>query len=346
MLEGVTRQGFEGMHRFEYKAYRRPFSRDWSTSRQVWSKREGILIRLEDKDGRPGYGEVAPIEAFGSESFVSALAVCSSLPESIEPSELLERLFGYPAMRFAVEAALAMIEFHKSAWPAVDKPWPVCGLFRDVQDEAELERLLEYGFQCLKAKVGVGDSLSEMRAIDRIMQKSDGKISLRLDANGAFTLRDTMKWLDFLADQPNIEYVEQPMAKGEEATMMRLAEDYPTPLALDESVCSLDDLKRWRDEQWPGIYVLKPLLSGAREELIDELQQGEIDVVYSSSLETMIGFANGLDIAIRCPSQQRALGYDTAKLFSDKNIGISLGPFLQKEDYPTIEMIEILWNQI
>lgn len=334
------------MHRFEYKAYRRSFSRDWSTSRKVWSKREGILIRLEDKDGCFGFAEIAPIESFGTESFLSALAVCSSLPTSLQVDEALADLGAYPAMRFALEAALAMIDAQNGTWPELDHPWPVSGLMRDLHDELELERALEFRYQSLKLKIGVGDPLSEKKAIDRIVERSGAAVSIRLDANGVLSRSQTIDWLQYLAEIPAIEYLEQPLAKGQEETMMRIAGDYPTALALDESVCHVDDLKRWRDRQWQGVFVVKPLLCGSYHELLAELKLGEIDVVFSSSLETKIGFANGLAVAFQQKGKRRALGFDTGKLFADNDMGFHLGTFLQCEDCPTSDDLNTLWNLI
>ena len=333
------------MHRFQFKAYRRRFSKEWATASQAWSSREGIIVRLEDGDGRPGYGEIAPIEGFGSESFLTALGVCTAIGDRLEIETLDEVLMGSPATRFALEAAIDMIGSH-DVWPDVEAPWPVCGLARDLLDEECWQTLLEHGYRCMKFKIGVGDFSEERRMIERIVSQTAGEIALRLDANGGLDSLRAVEWLEFLADVPGIEYLEQPMAKGEEDTMERLCLDYPTTLALDESVCRVDDLKRWRDRQWPGVFVLKPLLSGSVLGLVEELEQGEIDVVYSSALETQVGAVNGLAIALRNPAGRRALGFDTNRLFSDRLTGFDIGPFLQPGACPSFQDLEDLWNRI
>ena len=47
-----------------------------------------------------------------------------------------------------------------------------------------------------------------------------------------------------------VEFIEQPMAKGMEQEMSAIARDFPVKLALDESICFLDDLKALGDSQW------------------------------------------------------------------------------------------------
>ncbi len=333
------------MYRFQYKAYRRSFSKQWTTASQAWRLREGILVKIEDRDGKPGYGEIAPIEQFGSESFLSALGVCAALDERLEYEIVGDFLAGSPATRFAIESAISMLAWH-GAWPTLEKPWPVCGLLRDGLDEDEWSRLLDLGFRCLKSKIGVGDFSRERRAIERFASATGGEIGLRLDANGGLDGRRTREWMEFLSEIPGVEFIEQPMSKGNEDTMERLCGDYPTPIALDESVCQVDDLKRWRDRQWPGVFVIKPLLAGSAIDLDEELAQGEIDAVYSSALETRIGAANGLGLAIRRPATRRALGFDTNKLFVDRTTGLELGPFLQPGAFPRVEELEELWSRI
>ena len=42
------------------------------TSRGYWERRRGGLIRLENDAGQVGFGEVAPIQAFGTETLEEA----------------------------------------------------------------------------------------------------------------------------------------------------------------------------------------------------------------------------------------------------------------------------------
>ncbi len=70
-------------YRFEFRPYRRPFKRPLSTSHGIWDVREGIILRLTDETGQVGWGEIAPIPWFGSESLQQALDFCQQLPTKI-----------------------------------------------------------------------------------------------------------------------------------------------------------------------------------------------------------------------------------------------------------------------
>ncbi|EDY82328.1 o-succinylbenzoic acid synthetase [Verrucomicrobiia bacterium DG1235] len=330
------------MHRFQYKAYRRSFAGTFANARESFAKREGLMIRLEDRDGRVGFGEVAPIVSFGSESFASAFSVAESLGEQVAFERVLPELAGYPCLRWACESALDMIA-REGVWEELEKPWPICGLVADLGDLASVEEKLGMHYQCLKFKIGKKSLIEELKALDRVIELSEGKVQIRLDANGTLDMRTAIGWLERVAGLP-VEFIEQPLPVGAEVEMRRLSADFPTLLALDESVDSVDDLKRWRDQQWPGLYVIKPSLSGSLLALGEELSGGAGDCVFSSSLETKIGESNAIGFAIRQSGHGRALGFGVERLFADRNVGLELGPFLQKGGLASSDDLESLWN--
>ncbi|MDQ8203260.1 o-succinylbenzoate synthase [Pelagicoccus sp. SDUM812003] len=333
------------MYRFDYKAYRRPFAKAFANARESFATREGLLVRMEDRDGRVGFGEAAPIPSFGSESFVSALAAAQALGERVSVEQLQSReLAGCPCLRWALESAIDFLK-REGDRPKLEKPWPVCGLMSDLEANEALEQRLAMHYRCLKFKIGKGSFLEERRALERVIDLAGESVQLRLDANASLTLSQARAWMEAVSELP-VEFLEQPLPKGQEKEMRRLAGDFPTAIALDESVCSVDDLKRWRDEQWPGVFVVKASLSGGFEDLRQELGQGDCDCVFSSALETMVGAGAAIDFAIRNASQRRALGFGVEKLFADRNVGLALGPFLQNGDLPGIDSLERLWNQI
>lgn len=333
------------MVEFEFKAYRRSFAKVYQTASDSMRTRLGILIRLSDEQGRVGFGEVAPVESFGTESFVWGLSACSGLKGEFEYESIRNRIVEYPCLRFGIEFARSMME-NDQVLPSVSEPWPVSALVPDIADLEAVERRLETGYRCLKFKIANRAFAEERRALDRVIELTGGEVGIRLDANGGLELSDARNWLESLAELP-VEFLEQPLRRGEEETMGRLSMDYPTPLALDESVCSIDDLNRWRDQHWPGLYVIKPSLSGEYRGLIDSLKEGDPrSLVFSSSLETMIGGAASLSVAIEVAEGANSLGFGVEELFADRNVGLFLGPFLQRDALPSSDDFEDLWNRI
>src|SRR5205823_588309 len=111
---------------------------------------------------------------------------------------------------------------------------------------AALPPKAEAGFRVFKWKVGVGDVADELGLLDDVCAALPSGAKLRLDANGAWERRQAERWLERCADRP-VEFVEQPCfgpRDGKAATaltksddlLLGLAEDFPTPIALDESL--------------------------------------------------------------------------------------------------------------
>ena len=100
------------------------------------------------------------------------------------------------------------------------------------------------GFRIFKWKVGVGDVAEELPLLDEVCAVLPSGAKLRLDANGAWDRRKAERWLERCADRP-VEFVEQPVAtdaRGADDLLRGLAEDFPTPIALDESIAGEGDI--------------------------------------------------------------------------------------------------------
>ena len=55
-----------------FRRYRLPFRAPLHTAHGLWTERTGIIVRLSDPEGRSGFGEIAPLTDFGTETLVQA----------------------------------------------------------------------------------------------------------------------------------------------------------------------------------------------------------------------------------------------------------------------------------
>ena len=94
-------------------------------------------------------------------------------------------------------------------------------------------------FDVLKIKLGreVESDLEIMRSIRRAV----GDKTLRVDANGGWTLADARRALPVLADL-GVEYVEQPLEKGQLHALRELKKGAPLPIFVDEDSMTSADL--------------------------------------------------------------------------------------------------------
>ena len=67
------------VYRFSHRAYRLPLRQPLRTAHGLWAEREGLIVRVEDESGRVGFGEIAPIEWFGTETLAEAGASRSAV---------------------------------------------------------------------------------------------------------------------------------------------------------------------------------------------------------------------------------------------------------------------------
>jgi O-succinylbenzoate synthase len=349
---------------FAYRRYSLPFRTPVRTAHGLWTKREGVLVRLEREDGRAGFGECAPIPWFGTETVGGAAEVCAAFGARVSDEQIEAVGAGFGCVRFALDGARFSAGLHdggaaqagaahcciSEASPCLPPCLPVAALLPAGRTApGRIAALGGAGFRTFKWKVGAGDAADEMALLDDVCAALPGGARLRLDANGAWNRRVTERWLSKCVGYP-VEFMEQPVAAdaaGAEDLMLGLAGDYPTPLALDESVASAGDAERWLELGWPGIFVIKPALLGDAGRVIGRLPRER--VVFSSALETGVGAAAALRAAFEFFSgtdKPRALGFGVWPLFEDARFdGPRAAPFLRAGDVLQSQP-EILWNAL
>lgn len=320
---------------FQHRPYRFPLRAPLRTAHGSWTDREGLLVRIEAADGRVGYGEVAPIPWFGTETLAEAAEVCAGMRGRIGPDVLAAIPEKFGCVRFAVACALESVTDTGALGvtrpsPAIGTPEvgrvipnpppssriPVAALLTAGKAAlAELPAKLESGFLAFKWKVAVQRPEEELAIFDDLLSTLPSYAKLRIDANGGWDRRQATRWLERCAERP-VELVEQPLAPADVAGLRGLAEDFPVTLALDESVVRLSDARRWQSTGWRGVFVLKPALCGPLREIESWAREAKADIVLSSAIETVVGRAAILRWALRSGVSKRALGFGIGEAFA------------------------------
>jgi O-succinylbenzoate synthase len=313
-------------YRFAFKRYARDLRPPLRTAHGPWAVREGVLVRLESESGAVGYGEIAPIPWFGTESVTEAGDICARFGAQVDDAALDAVPVEFACVRFALAAA-RMPAGDAAATPSARLP--VCSLLPAGRGALDvLPGGLEAGFLAFKWKVGVGRPEDELGILDDLCGMLPSYAGLRLDANGAWNRRDAEKWLERCAERP-VEFVEQPSAVDDPDLLLGLARDYPVTLALDESVTRLAAARDWQARGWPGVFVIKPALAGTLEELAGWATATKPDIVISSAIETFVGRAAILRFVLTHDLTKRALGVGVGGLFGDRACdGPVTGPLL------------------
>ena len=352
------------IYRLFYRPYRLPLLRTVRTAHGAWVEREGIVLRLEDRQGRIGFGEVAPISWLGTGTLAEAANLLAQLGETVETASFEGIDERHGCLRFALASALIQAEqfiSHPPAptqgrrvkghapnlSPAAARRMPVAALLPAGHAALEaVDQALADGYVAFKWKVGVFGAAEEWMLLDDLLARLPAHVKLRLDANGAWTPKQAAKWLERCAERP-IEFVEQPVAPDDVDALIGLAGDYPTTLALDESVTGLPSLRTWLERGWPGALVVKPALAGAPPGVLGLLAEYQADVVFSSAFETAVGRQAALRMAFQFKGRHpRALGFGVTPLFRDGRFdGLPAFPFVSVEDVNRMKP-ETVWNAL
>lgn len=313
------------------------FKKPARTSRGEYSLHEMYLITLTDKAGNKGIGELAPLPDLSCDrNAYPDISEVRRLAEKALPSVLNgtwpEDMLSYPALRFALESAVAetkgklsIVNFQFST----DKlSIPINGLvwmssFEDMLEQVKAKMAI--GFRCIKLKIGAIDWEKEIELI-RYVRSCFPKeeLQLRVDANGAFSPKWAIDRLTELSKY-DIHSIEQPIRQGQWDEMARLCKESPLAIALDEEMIGVNDPKekaRLLDTIHPQYIVLKPTmhggLSGTRE-WIDLANKRGINSWITSALESNIGLRSIALLAesVYGPNITFPQGLGTGQLFTD-----------------------------
>jgi len=277
---------FEFMYHLSFRPYCRPFHASLYTAHGVWQQRQGIILRLANEQGQVGFGEIAPLDGFGTETLEQALTFCHQLFSRITAPEIAGIPANLPACQFGFEAAWEMLQATDCSPVAI---LPVSGLLPTGKAALQAWRSLwQQGYRTLKWKIGMADCQEELGWFATLMQDLPAEVQLRLDANGGLTEVTARLWLEACGDHPRVEFLEQPLPPDQFDAMMRLSDHYPTPVALDESVATLDQMEHCYERGWRGIMVIKAAIAGSPNRLRQFCQTHTVDLVWSSALETAI----------------------------------------------------------
>ncbi|MEM7791052.1 MAG: o-succinylbenzoate synthase [Verrucomicrobiota bacterium] len=301
---------------FSYRRYRRAFRKALRTARGEWRFREGFILYAESQEGQVGFGEIAPIPEFGTETVDAAANFLQHLVEDPALAENSDELDGLPCCAFALSAAQRSTgnttENH-------DRHYQLAGLLPAGPDALRvLQSKVAQGYSAFKWKIGVLPVEEEVALLGNLVSKLPDASKIRLDANGGLSETEFIQWLEGLDPfRKRIDYLEQPLQPGAELLMAELGQKYDFSIALDESLNGSDEAVWLNADKWPGPFVVKPLLMGDIDQLAKRLQPIASRVTLSSAFETGIGLHNALKLAEALPGLNAPVGFDTQGAFED-----------------------------
>ena len=298
-------------------------------SRGVMTGSDNLFIHVEE-NGVTGIGEMAPGSTEGAQTPQEGAKMlsdfCASEKSSNSIQETYDNAMGAGVAACAV-AALDMALWDLRAKQAGLPLYKLLGLSRNVvptsvtvginPPEVVRERiplLLDgTGVKALKVKLGSPDGLDADQAMfSAVLEMTENTSTvIRVDANGGWTVPEAKKMMQWLADR-GVEYIEQPLKKGEEDGLIHLFKDRPLPIYVDESCRVSSNIPNFADRV-DGVNLKLMKCGGITEAL------RIVSTARAFGLKTMIGCMGESSVSIAAGASIGSL-FDYIDLDSHLNL--------------------------
>ena len=222
---------------------------------------DNVLVRVTTDDGLEGWGEGVEATDLTGETQQSIAAALEFLGPALVGEDPLRRTALWWAMGkriYGNETAIGAIDMalYDIAGKALGVPVAqlLGGIVRDRvpaltlvgsgktdADIAAARTKYDAGYRWFKVKLGIGDQADELRTMQGIRSELPPDAVIAGDANQGWSEPEAMRFLRGL-DGLDIRYIEQPIAQGDKAAMLRIAHGSPVPICADQSVHTLDDI--------------------------------------------------------------------------------------------------------
>ena len=291
--------------RLLFAPYMLKFREPAGTSRGVLTEKPTCYLKLFDELNPElfGLGEAAIFPGLSPEADERFFYKLMELQANVRIGKQTD-LSRFPSLQFGFEQAIRDFSsggqgvYWQSPFLLGNQSITINGLIWMGDYERMMERLeekLEQGFHCIKFKIGAIDWKKEVDLIEYVRARYDrGQVEIRVDANGAFTMENSIPRLKRLADL-GVHSIEQPIPAGNTDLMRFLCDISPLPIALDEELIGKytreakeETLRRIK----PAYIVIKPTLTGGytgAQEWIDIAESMGIGWWITSSLESNVG---------------------------------------------------------
>jgi O-succinylbenzoate synthase len=151
--------------------------------------------------------------------------------------------------------------------------------------------------------------------VDRVNAVRELIPTVRVDANGGWSVEEAVEATSALTADGPLEYVEQPCATVAELAELRRRVD--VLIAADESIRKAEDPLAVVRAGAADVAVLKVAPLGGISALLRVAAQIDIPIVVSSALDSAVGIGHGLAAAAALPELRHACGLGTGRLFVD-----------------------------
>jgi L-alanine-DL-glutamate epimerase-like enolase superfamily enzyme len=244
--------------------------------------RDSVVVRVHTNEGLVGVGEAVLAPYFTGETQLGAKNAIEGLlapslvgMDAFDLQAIVQRmdrvLYGNSATKAAIDIAL-----HDLVAKALDVPLfrLLGGKVRDRVDSTwylsavepeqvaeEAQAGVERGFQAVKIKLGTQPAAMDIQRLRAVREAVGEEVQIRADANQAWAPREAIRFLTAAADY-RLQFIEQPVKRGDIAGMARVARAVDTAVAPDEGLFGAEDALRYIQAGAADGVVMKLIKTG------------------------------------------------------------------------------------
>ncbi len=281
-------------------------------ARSADDARESVLVSLRNGD-LTGLGEAAPMSRYGQTADSAARAL-GAIAEALEGSaggldrdRIAELIAPIDKSLGHEKAALAAVDI--ALWDLLGKQTgqpihqilgldpsdtPLTSYTIGIDSPRVIRKKVKEAeeFPILKVKMGLENDYDIMEQIRGLTDRP-----VRIDANEGWTKEEALDKIHWLEEQ-NVEFIEQPLPKGQIDETRWLAERVSLPLFADESVETIDDIPSLSGA-FSGINIKLMKCGGitAALGLIESAREHGLMVMLGCTIESSIGITAGAQIS-------------------------------------------------
>jgi len=289
---------------------------------------ETVILRLVSDNGEEGIGECASAPAFDG---VRAGSVRRDLEKALVAplsEESIDNLLPglTPQARCAADIALCDLRARRRGIRAADllggcrtERVPVNALLASDSEEAFLDRARAAwarGIRTFKIKSGTPDE--DISRLETLRACFGSEARLRVDAGGRWTHEEARSRLRALRAF-DLDYVEQPLGRGDLVTTAVLAREAGIALAADEDATDAEAVREIAARGAASLVVVKLPPAGGMTgavAMIEAARACGLGAVVTGMMDTSIGLAAALHVAAAAGPLTGACGLGTLELLA------------------------------
>lgn len=320
---------------FEYEL---PFRASFQTGTSTYKTRKGILLHYQE-NGTDFIVEASPLPGFSRDSILEVKQTLLDQKRFIEDFlsgdlnlQKIQNLsdvevLAFPSIQFSLSFLGLSILAHRkkeTMYNLFGQKTPqqisindVIGFGTIEEMKKKVESSIKKGFRILKIKAP--HPVDELADLLETIHKNHSEVQFRIDANQSWPQKKLRTNCDLLRYLP-IEYIEEPCTINEWNDIYEIQQICSLPMALDESIFSISQLKKAL-KLFPNlVLIIKPMLLGnflKIHETISQFRSNFNKIVVTTSLESRVGRSIIASTASLIGDLQMKHGLHTGHLFND-----------------------------